>query len=249
VQAYRLSHVRNHHRYNNDRTGPDGNTQDTSSTFAGGVGGEHRGLFRYAFGGAVSTLLRVASAATVVHRLWRVGHDDELLALVAEHPGKRRSELRQIRLDRIAGAVAIVVFALISPQWLLLAYLPAFYAVLTLVNIQNYYEHFGANPDVRYADSVSYYGRVFNLLTFNDGYHQEHHLRPRAHWSQMPAVRGEFGDAWRTRARVISPVPAIVGFLYRGRPRLDRGGIMRPAWGLRTSGDVAQPQPAERDQL
>jgi len=39
------------------------------------------------------------------------------------------------------------------------------------------------------TDSVSHYGRFYNLVTFNDGYHQEHHLSPATHWSQMPAIR------------------------------------------------------------
>src|SRR5215510_11933796 len=43
VQAYQLTHVRNHHRYNNDRKGPDGKTKDASLTFRDGTGDEHAG--------------------------------------------------------------------------------------------------------------------------------------------------------------------------------------------------------------
>jgi fatty acid desaturase len=221
AEAYKLTHVRNHHRYNNDQPGPDGNTNDLSSTYREGIDGEHATLSWYAFGGAASTLVNVGRALLSGTRLWRVGEQEhELLDLTAKSPDKRIRELRQIQLDRMAQFVGVGVFLALSWKWVLLCYLPAFYIVLALVNIQNYYEHYGAMPESRYADSVSYYGRLYNLLTFNDGYHQEHHLRPQAHWSTMPKVRSEHRDQLDQIQRVVSPVPAIVGFLHRTRPKL-----------------------------
>src|SRR5215211_4514857 len=38
VQAYELTHVRNHHRYNNDKQDAFGQTKDLSSTFRYGTG-------------------------------------------------------------------------------------------------------------------------------------------------------------------------------------------------------------------
>jgi fatty acid desaturase len=226
AEAYKLTHVRNHHRYNNDQPGPEGDTNDLSSTYREGINGEHATLSQYAFGGAASTLVNVGRVLLSATRLWRVGErEHELLELAAKSPAKRVRELRQIQLDRIAQFAGIGVFLALSWKWVLLCYLPAFYIVLALVNIQNYYEHFGAMPESRYADSVSYYGRLYNLLTFNDGYHQEHHLRPQAHWSTMPKVRSEHRDKLDQIQRVVSPVPAIVGFLHRRRPKLHRSPL------------------------
>lgn len=36
-------------------------------------------------------------------------------------------------------------------------------------------------------DSFSNYGKIYNLLTFNAGYHQEHHHRPGVHWTRLPS--------------------------------------------------------------
>ena len=46
-----------------------------------------------------------------------------------------------------------------------------------------------AKPGNRLTDSVSCYGRPYNLLWFNNGYHQEHHFRPQVHWTRVPEVR------------------------------------------------------------
>ena len=221
VQAYELTHVRNHHRYNNDRKGPDGKTKDTSSTFRDGTGNEHVGVLRYAVFGAFESLLSIGRALLGVTRLWRVGeHEQELLFLASKTPARRARELRQIQLDRMVQFLAIGLFLAISWKWFVLCYLPAFFVSLALVNIQNYYEHYGALPESTYANSVSYYGRVYNLLTFNDGYHQEHHLRPLTHWIQMPKVREECGAKLNEVERIVSPVPALLGAFHRNRKQL-----------------------------
>jgi len=102
VQAYQLTHVRNHHRYNNDQPGVDGRTKDSSSTYRGGVGGEHVSVVRYALLGAVETLVSIVRALLSVTRLWRVGaHETDLLSLFAKSRDKRKWELRQVQLDRM----------------------------------------------------------------------------------------------------------------------------------------------------
>lgn len=227
VQAYELMHVRNHHRYNNDQQRADGKTQDLSSTYRDGIGGEHVSAFRYAVFGAVETLVSITRALLSVSRLWRVGqHETELLQLFAKSATKRAWELRQVQLDRMVQFLALALFVAISWRWVLFCYLPAFLVSLALVNVQNYYEHYGAAPENRYANSVSYYGALYNLLTFNDGYHQEHHLRPLAHWTQMPRVKREYHDKLQRVDRIISPVPAILGAFHRNRELLHR---RRPA--------------------
>lgn len=223
VQAYELTHVRNHHRYNNDRQGPDGKTRDTSSTYRHGNAGGHVTLARYAFGGAVRTLLRILSNVFAINRFWRVGaSEDELLTLAARGPDRRKAELRQVQFERLAHFLSIGAFFALSWTWVLQCYFPALFLSLILVNVQNYFEHFGASPENRYTDSVSYYGRLYNLLTFNDGYHQEHHLRPHAHWMSLPQVRFLQCSKPQQAERLVSPVPAILGLLDRGRSRLDR---------------------------
>ena len=231
VQAYELTHVRNHHRYNNDRPGPDGTTRDASSTYRGGKGGEHAPVGRYVVGSAIESLCGRARELTYVDRLWRVDQrDGNLLALAAKREPRRAQELRQVRVDRAAHCLWLVSMVAVSWQWTVLCYLPAFFGALSLVNVQNYYRHYGADPTRRAADSVSHYGRLYNLIAFNDGYHQEHHLSPATHWSQLPGVRERHRDRLNAQPRIVSPVPAVVGFLHHSRrPLLHRLAGQGPA--------------------
>ncbi|RSM81602.1 fatty acid desaturase [Kibdelosporangium aridum] len=226
VQAYQLTHVRNHHRFNNDAKGEDGTTKDTSSTYRDGEDGEHTPLLRYVLGGAWQSLVDRGREVLYFVRLWRVGSSEQnLLSLASRREPRRSRELRQIQVDRMAHVLVIPLFAVISWQWTLAVYLPAWVIALAMVNVQNYYRHYGADPDDRSADSVSYYGRLYNLLAFNDGYHQEHHLSPATHWSQMPKVRERWRARLDARERIVSPVPAMLGFLDRRRPLLHRNEI------------------------
>ena len=223
VQVYRFKHVRNHHRHNNDAPGPDGSSMDLSSTFRHGPRADHQGVLRYALIGAASTFMEAAAALLATPRLWRVGeHEVTIMSLAATGPKRRASELRQVQLDRLAQFAGVCLFIAIDWRWVLLCYVPGLYVSFALVNVQNYYEHFRAAPGNRYADSVSYYGRLYNLVAFNDGYHQEHHLRPQAHWTQLRRVRRDLADELSQADRVISPVPAVLGFLDSGRRRSRR---------------------------
>lgn len=230
VQAYHLTHVRNHHRFNNDPKGADGTTRDRSSTYRDGKDGEHAPLLHYVVGGALESLVGRGRELLDARHLWRLGDNDEnLLMLASRREPRRGRELLQVRADRAAHCLSLVLFAVISWEWTLLSYVPAFFLALAMVNVQNYYRHYGADPSDRAADSVSHYSRLYNRLTFNDGYHQEHHLSPNSHWSQLPEVREKFRDRLDGRTRIVSPVPAMLGFLHTRRMLLhhDRAGGTR----------------------
>jgi len=77
-----------------------------------------------------------------------------------------------------------------------IAYVPIFMLSLYLSWVCNavisYSEHHGAVSwaDER-RDSVSCYNWLYNLVTFNGGYHQEHHYRPGYHWSRLPELTNQ----------------------------------------------------------
>ena len=213
TQAYHLTHVRNHHRYNNDRK-QNGSTADLTSTFRCSRDDGHASLPRYLAFGLVGSIREFGTVLGSLPRLCAVGSGETTLSGLAARNARRRAvELAQVRYDRLFQLAFLAGLAVASWQWTLLCYVPAVAVAFTLVNVQNYYRHYGAEPESRLADSVSHYGRLYNRLTFNDGYHQEHHLRPTTHWRRMREVAAQLREQLDEAGRVVSPVPAVVGFL------------------------------------
>jgi hypothetical protein len=117
-------------------------------------------------------------------RLWRDRH----LAHHADRPVRLRWS-RQLALDALSAAAPWGLLAALAPAFLVGVYLPGWLAGLALCQIHGYYEHA--------RGTTSYYGRLYNVLFFNDGYHVEHHRRPHADWQSL----ADAGPADRSPSR------------------------------------------------
>jgi hypothetical protein len=84
----------------------------------------------------------------------------------------------QIAFETVLVLTMWGVLGAIAPQLFFQTYLPGWAIGLALCQIHGYYEHA--------RGTTSYYGRIYNRLFFNDGYHVEHHARPGADWSDLP---------------------------------------------------------------
>jgi hypothetical protein len=131
----------------------------------------------------------------VPQHLWRARH----LAHHAEDARPARSEARARRTWRwtrpMVGELVLVLalwttIALVSPRGFVFVYLPGWLLGLALCQLQGHFEHA--------RGTTSHYGRLYNLLLFNDGYHVEHHGRPGEHWTRLPAIgrRDAAASAW-----------------------------------------------------
>jgi fatty acid desaturase len=162
---YRAHHY-NHHKYTNDAGDGTGATRDRSSLFRGShKPGTPVSAWRYVFSGVMrfelGLLYREAREARGTAAVWL-----EVSALAA-------FSLGIAYVDALAWCVC-------AAAWIL-GYASAL--------LENYCEHVGARPGNRRSDSVSCYSRLYNLVWFNNGYHQEHHYRPQTHWTRVPELR------------------------------------------------------------
>jgi hypothetical protein len=172
----------------------------------------HRPFFRAAgvnrlFSAALSILLGIPQA------FWRDRH-------LAHHAGVAW----RLRLSPhlVTEAVLVVcswaLLAALKPRFFLLVYLPGYLAGLVLCAMQGHWEHAAGKP-------VSHYGRVYNFLFFNDGYHAEHHAAPGIHWAKLPQrSRSEVAvSSWPALLRwcEIQPLEGLERLVLRS-PRLQR---------------------------
>ena len=183
-------HHLNHHRHGNDRQDTAGRTRDRSSTYRFGRDGEPEGAVTYA-------VLGVFRGGTV--EAWRE-------VVRCGLGGRLVGELAACGLG-VAG------YAALSWQYVLLFFIPTLYAGSFVGILTNYYQHAGASPGIRWANAVSHYGRLYNWLCCNEGYHQEHHLQPGLHWTRRPRLVAALPHS----GRALSAVPPPLGFLARPR--------------------------------
>lgn len=135
----------------------------------------HRPFFRrrsanFLFAVYLSVLLGIPQS------LWRDRH-------LAHHAGiHRRTRLsRELALEAALVLSLWTVLAARAPVFFLSVYLPGYIAGLGLCALHGYYEHA--------RGTTSHYGKLYNLLFFNDGYHAEHHANPGLHWTHLPEYR------------------------------------------------------------
>lgn len=105
--------------------------------------------------------------------LWRGRH-------LAHHSGVawRLRLPRPVLVELLLVLTVWAALAATNPSYFLGAYLPGLGIGLCLCWLHGYYEHA--------RGTTSHYGRVYNLLFFNDGYHAEHHAESGVHWTLLP---------------------------------------------------------------
>ena len=166
---YRAHHLE-HHRHNNDRADPlTGRTRDGSSTYRYG---RPRGAEEHVLAYALIGPLRVDYS-------YLYGR------------ARKRGDAALTWTETAAIAVYMLVLGISNWRGLVFFYLPVLYVGQVFALVHNYCEHHGAIAGNRLTNSVSCYGRLYNLFWFNEGYHQEHHFRPTVHWTKLPAVRSQ----------------------------------------------------------
>ena len=171
--------------------------------------------------------------------LWRDRH-------LAHHAGRvpRVRWTSELAVEIAAVLALWTAIAVRAPAFFAGVYLPGYAAGLFLCALHGYYEH--------EHGTTSHYGRVYNLLFFNDGYHVEHHARPGVHWSRLPQLR----DAGARRSRWPAPlrwldgcgleglerlalrVPALQRFLVRAHARAFRAVLADDSSAIRSAAIV-----------
>jgi len=158
----------------------------------------HRPFFRARILNVVFSMF-LSLLLGVPQTLWRERH-------LGHHARKAWRFRLTMRLATEMFLIAALWGLLLSfdVRFFLLTYLPAYAAGLVLCGIHGHYEHA--------RGTVSHYGRIYNFLFLNDGYHVEHHAHPAEHWTRLPR--------WVNSEANVSHWPAVLRWL--DTPFLER---------------------------
>jgi fatty acid desaturase len=202
---YDAVHMR-HHKGNSDRQNEDGKTIDWLSIYRHGHDGEAENPWSYVF-----------------------------LSFFRDNPAAIRKDLRKRgNSDVIWGnielaAVAVVLLTMFFFNWrYALFFLPFLYLGHCFSYLNGYFRHYGANPDKPIAWGVSSYGRLYNWIFFYNGYHAEHHFRPKVHWTKMEAFQKQIGEIQKEEGVRVIEHAHMLGFLDRNLPKRGRCEIQPP---------------------
>jgi fatty acid desaturase len=194
---YDVVHMQ-HHKGNSDRQDEHGDTVDWISIYRHGEHGQAENPWRYTF----LSFFR-----------------DSPGAIGRELAKRGRTEMRWGKIELATFISVMIVEALLNWRFMVCYFLPFMYLGHSLSYLNGYYRHYGGDPDKPIAWGVSSYSKLYNWTWFYNGYHAEHHFRPKAHWTRMEALHRQIADLQqREGVRVIRP-PHALGFLDPDLPQ------------------------------
>jgi fatty acid desaturase len=93
-------------------------------------------------------------------------------------------------IEQIMFIAVFAGLAIVSWKIAFFYLFPWYFATYFISRYVDYLNHYGCiheSSDV-FASSNNCVSKSFNLTTHNFGYHTAHHLRPGAHWTQLPTI-------------------------------------------------------------
>lgn len=172
VQEFKWSHL-THHRFVNDKP-VDGHCRDPVSVWQKSRDDRPENAWIYLLSHAVF--------------VWLLPY--RYFFRSQKYQGLDLRKPKQLRNDHVACLVLAAILLVVNPWyaiWYLLIVIPLGWAC-------NFAWGYGEHREVLHLrddttrNAVSIYTRWYNVLFFNSGYHQEHHLDPSVHWVQLPEL-------------------------------------------------------------
>ena len=189
---YHWVHMR-HHTGNSDRQDSNDKTIDWLSIYRHGKNGQPENVWSYTF----LSFFR-----------------DDISQIHTAIARRRPFDAAWGRFELYAF-ITLVLCGLAYNWKAMLFFAPFYYLGNCLSSLNGYYEHLHSTPEKPMAWGVSSYNRLYNLLWFGNGYHAEHHYRPRCHWTKIKALHKEIAPQQKAEGvHVISTCHAL-GFMAK----------------------------------
>jgi len=199
---YNAVHMR-HHKGNSDRQDENGDTIDWLSIYRHGHDGEAENPWSYVFLGFFR---------------------DDVGAIRGDLRKRDNGDLFWGNIELAAFAITLLVMFFFNWRYVIFFMVPFWYLGHCFSYLNGYYRHYGANPDKPIAWGVSSYGKIYNWLFFYNGYHAEHHFRPKVHWTKMEAFRQSIAKLQKEEGVRTIKRAHMLGFLDPDLPKRGEGG-------------------------
>ena len=194
---YDVVHMQ-HHKGNADRPDGQGETVDWISIYKHGHDGEAENPWGYVF-----------------------------LSFFRDNPAAIRKELRKRgsvelmwgNIELAAFATVLFIMFLLNWRYIVFYFLPFFYLGHCFSYLNGYFRHYGGDPDKPIAWGVSSYGKIYNWIFFYNGYHAEHHFRPKVHWTKMEKFHQSIADLQKEEGVRVINHAHMLGFLDPNLPK------------------------------
>lgn len=138
--------------------------------------------------------------------LWRnsVGHLQGTIAIGRQHP----RIYRRLKAMLVPSLLPLLALGLLDWRKALIVFVGPMLLALANVARLGYHQHAGLDADDHLEASRNTEGRLYNLVTFNSGYHAAHHLKPGLHWSRLPELHRQIRA--RIPEQLLNGYPAVV---------------------------------------
>jgi fatty acid desaturase len=187
-----------HHKGNSDRPDENGETVDWLSIYRHGHDGEAESPWRYVF----LSFFR-----------------DDPKAIAQELRKRGGSELFWGKVELAGVAITLLTMLVFNWRYVVFFFLPFLYLGHCFSYLNGYFRHYGADPDKPIAWGVSSYGKLYNWLFFYNGYHAEHHFRPKVHWTKMEAFHAQIAELQKAEGVRVINHAHMLGFLDPDLPK------------------------------
>lgn len=182
---------RRHHIGNSDRQDEKGDTIDWLSIYRYGLDGQAENVWAYTFKGYF--------------------RDDP--GLIFKEIKRKSPFLAWFGVFEIVFSISLVFVGFVLNWKFMLFMLPFYYLGHCLSSLNGFYEHWNGNPDKPIAWGVSSYSKLYNIMWFNNGYHAEHHYRPKQHWTQMKDLHQQIAEKQKEAGVHVIRWSHALGFL------------------------------------
>jgi len=139
---------------------------------------------------------------------------------------KRYKMRRKVTISEIGFFIIVIVLSFINLKaTLVVVFIPFIFARLVMM-IGNWTQHAFVDehePDNDLASNIICLNTIYNRKCWNDGYHAIHHVRPGAHYTDIPVIfKKMLPDVAKNRTIVFEKIHYLHIFYYLMFKRYDK---------------------------